>query len=495
MSSLHNFTSAMALLSFVGLTACDGIQAADESLGRVTRLTADQKERQSAAMRGEVHRVDRPYYGEAVVVERGATKGKPLPKAVEGARSFSLAGNRLSMSDIAQEVTKQTGLVAKVKTRYLTPDGDSLTVPVGGSVKIKHEGSLSSALDKVAASLDVDWEYDGTAIIFNRMVTRDYRVSLPVGKSSLKTNINGISGGSRSVSMSRNIEEFSPWDDLTTSLARVAPPPGAVTISQNAGRVSVFGPPSVQKEAARVIESMEKTFSTRIGLEVAVFFVDAEKSDDFGLGMQLGTRIGTTDAAITGIAGVLSGNGVATLSRGAKALNFKALAKDSSVVDYRIGSTIAQSGVISPIILTRAQNYVAKSTTTTADGVSSTSIETATVDTGISIHALPRLIGKNKIQLSLTLLQNDLTSLDSFESGTSTVQLPTIDQRAIQNDTVLAPGETLILSGYEQESSSRSNSGAGRAGFFGLGGTAKGSKRKIKMVVLVRPALIPTVRR
>ena len=89
MSSLHNFTSAMALLSFVGLTACDGIQAADESLGRVTRLTADQKERQSAAMRGEVHRVDRPYYGEAVVVERGATKGKPLPKAVEGARSFS----------------------------------------------------------------------------------------------------------------------------------------------------------------------------------------------------------------------------------------------------------------------------------------------------------------------------------------------------------------------------------------------------------------------
>ena len=442
---------------------------------------------------GEVHRVDRPYYGEAVVVERGATKGKPLPKAVEGARSFNLPGTRLTMMEVAEAVTKQTGIVAKVKTRYITEEG-SLTVPIGGSVKLKHEGSLSSALDKVAASLDVDWEYDGTAIIFNRMVTRDYRVSLPIGKSSLKTNINGISGGSRSVSMTRNIAEFSPWDDLEASLARVAPPPGAVTISQNAGRVSVFGPPSVQKAAARVIESMEKTFSTRIGLEVAVFFVDAEKSDDFGLGMQLGTRIGTTDAAITGIAGVLSGNGVATLSRGANALNFKALAKDSSVVDYRIGSTIAQSGVISPIILTRAQNYVAKSTTTTADGVSSTSIETATVDTGISIHALPRLIGKNKIQLSLTLLQNDLTSLDSFESGTSTVQLPTIDQRAIQNDTVLAPGETLILSGYEQESSSRSNSGAGRAGFFGLGGTPKARSAKSNGR-LVRPALIPTVRR
>lgn len=490
----HNFFCAIALLSMMGLSACDGIKAADESLGRVTRLTADQKDRQSAAMRGEVHRVDRPYYGEAVVVEIGATKGKPLPKAVEGARSFKLTGTRLSMKEVAEAVTKQTGIVAKIKTRYITPEG-SLTVPVGGSVKLKHEGSLSSALDKVAASLDVDWEFDGTAIIFNRMITRDYRISLPVGKSSLKTSINGISGGSRSVSMERNIEAFSPWSDLKTSLARVAPPPGAVTISENAGRVSVFGPPSVQKEAARVIENMEKTFSTRIGLEVAVFFVDAEKSDDFGLGLQLGTSKGTTNAAISGIAGVLSGNGVTTLSRGSNQINFKALAKDSSVVDYRIGSTIAQSGVISPIILTRAQNYVAKSTTTTTDGVSSTSIETATVDTGISIHALPRLVGKNKIQLSLTLLQNDLTSLDSFDSGSSTVQLPTIDQRAIQNDTVLAPGETLILSGYEQESSSRSNSGAGRAGFFGLGGTAKGSKRKIKMVVLVRPALIPLSRR
>jgi type IVB pilus formation R64 PilN family outer membrane protein len=495
MTLLHNFTSALTLLSMIGLTGCDGIKAADEATGRVTRLTADQKDRQSAAMRGEIHRLDRPYYGEAVVVERGATKGKPLPKAAEGARSFTLTGARLSINDVAAEVTKQTGLVVKIKTHYITPEGDSLTVPIGGTVKIKHEGSLSSAMDKIAAFLDVEWDYDGTAITFNRMVTRDYRVSLPIGTSSLQTNIDGINGGSRSVTMNRNIPEFSPWDDLEASLARAAPPPGAVNISRNSGRVSVFGPPSVQKAAARVIESMEQTFSTRIGLEVAVFFVDAEKSDDFGLGLKLASNSTNPSAAFTGVAGVLSGNGVATLSRGANAINFKALAKDSSVVDYRIGSTIAQSGVISPIILTRAQNYVAKSTTTTSNGVSSTAIETATVDTGVSIHALPRLISKNKIQLSLTLLQNDLTSLESFVSGSSTVQLPTIDQRAIQNDTVLAPGETLVLSGYEQESSSRSNSGTGRASFFGLGGTAKGSKRKIKMVVMVRPALIPLMRR
>jgi len=491
MNLQRNLTSAFALLSVLGLAACDGIQAADESLDRVMRLSADQKARQRAAMRGEVHRVNRPYYGDAVVVERGATKGKPLPKKAEGARSFTLTGKKLSIKALADEVTKQTGLTTQVKTRYITPDGASLTVPIGSTVALKYEGSLSKALDKISAMLDIDWSYDGKLISFNRMITKGYQVSLPAGTSSMETSIGGVNGGTRTVSMSRNIAEFSAWDDLEALLKRAAPPPGDVTISRSAGRISVFGPPSVQAKALSVVEGFEKTFAARIGLEVAVFFVDSAKADDFGVGMNLTNALGNVTGGLVGAGGVLSGNGVTTLSRGASSVSFKALASDSAVVDYRIGSTIAQSGVISPIILTRAQNYVAKSTTTTDNGTTSTSIETATVDTGISIHALPRLVGKNKIQLSLTLLQNDLTSLESFDSGNSTVQLPTIDQRAIQNDSVLSPGETLVLSGYEQESSSRSNSGTGRAGFLGLGGSAKGSKRKIKMVVMVRPAIIP----
>lgn len=490
MSLQRNLTSSLALVALMGLAGCDGVQSANEANGRIARLTEDQLARQRAAQRGEVHRVDRPYYGEAVLVERGATKGKPLPKTAEGARSLVLTGNKLSVKELGDQITRQTSIPVRVRTSYLMPDGGALKVPVGGSVALKHEGALSAALDKAAALLDVDWSYDGTSITFDRMVTRDYQVSLPTGTASMQTSIGGVNGGSRSVAMTRNITEFSPWDDVEERLKQVAPPPASTLISRTAGRVTVFGPPSVQARAAELLEDIERTYSARLGLEVAVFFVDADKSDDFGVGVDIAGTSKSLTGVLSGAAGALSGNGVATLSRGTSSISFKALASDSSVVDYRIGSTIAQSGVISPIILTRAQNYVSKATTTSVDGVSSTAIETATVDTGISIHALPRLVGRNKIQLSLTLLQNDLTNLESFQSGTSTVQLPTIDQRAIQNDTVLAPGETLVLSGYEQESASRSNTGTGRATFFGLGGSVKGSKRKIKMVVMVRPAII-----
>jgi hypothetical protein len=48
-----------------------------------------------------------------------------------------------------------------------------------------------------------------------------------------------------------------------------------------------------------------------------------------------------------------------------------------------------------------------------------------------------------------------------------------------------------VLSGYEQEVATRSNSGTGAARFLGLGGSAKGSTRKIRMIVLVRPTIMP----
>ena len=65
----------------------------------------------------------------------------------------------------------------------------------------------------------------------------------------------------------------------------------------------------------------------------------------------------------------------------------------------------------------------------------------------------------------------------------------------IQNESVLAPGETLVLSGYEQELSRRDRSGIGFFKAIGLGGKTGAQVRKVRMVVLVRPSLIPLVPR
>ncbi len=493
-SNLGRFARLMVATALCGvLVACQTTKDANNAVAKISNLTAEQQRQLRAAQRGEVLFEAQPYYGEAVKVDHGTRSGKPLPKKLEGARGFKADLKKPTDIDaIAKYIASETGIPVNIRKRTLTPTGDLMGFPIGGALKITHEGALSKFLDIVSARMDIGWKYDGTAITFNRMVTETYKLPIPANSTEFSTSVAGVSGTSgatRSVSLTKKTSQ-DPWAELEAALKPVVPSPASMTLSRNAGRVTIFGPPSVQKAAQRVIKDYQITYATRIGLEVAIYFVDADKSDDFGVGLNLAKTDGGNTAGLLGAAGAVTGNGVITLSRGNSAVNFKALATNGAVVDYRLGSTIAQSGVVSPIVLTRSTNYVAGTKTTTSDSGNTTEVQTATVDTGVSIHALPRLIDNNQIQLSLTILQNDLTSLDSFTSGGSTVQLPVIDQRAIQNDSVLAPGETLILSGYEQEVARRTQAGTGIAKFIGLGGSNKSRVQKIRMIVFVRPSLI-----
>ena len=101
MSLRRPLTSAFALCAIMGLSACNGIRAANGSIETVSRLTADQKARQSAALRGDVHRVDRPYFGEAVTVE--GTFEEALQQLVRG---FEGTGRPPGVSIYSNKVVK-----------------------------------------------------------------------------------------------------------------------------------------------------------------------------------------------------------------------------------------------------------------------------------------------------------------------------------------------------------------------------------------------------
>ena len=181
-----------------------------------------------------------------------------------------------------------------------------------------------------------------------------------------------------------------------------------------------------------------------------------------------------------------------TLSRAASdAISFKALASDSTVVDHKLASRIMQTGTGNTINLSNTQRYVAQtSNTTDSNGNVSTSVQTESVDDGLVIQVFPRLVANNKVQLYMHILENDLTRLETFETGSTTVQLPQVSRRTIPHELILTPGETTILSGYERERASRDNSGTGRPRFLGLGGTQNGARSKVMMVIAVRVGIL-----
>ena len=481
------------------LAGCEVTQQANRDIADGQRLTAEQARQLRAMSRGEVLRVDQPWYGEAVPARRGSRQGTALPERLEGARGVTLTlEGQAGIRTIAEAVRAATDIPVSVRTRYVLPEGDQIEVPIGGRMEVRHEGPLSAFLDRLAARFDVAWQYDGQALTIDRMVTRDYRVPLPVSASTFTSRLGGATGvesGKTDISL-ETTQSHDPWAELEARLAPLTPQPARTTISRSSGRISVFGPPSVQRAVSRVIEDVEEIYGQRVGLEVGIYFVDSDAAEEFGLSTT-GFSIGRDLSAQAGSPIVLGGEGGGlTLTAAEGTLNLEALARDRAVVDYRLASTIAQSGVVAPIAITRVKKYIEQTTIEENDDTDrrTFTVRPGEIEYGISIHALPRIIDRGRIQLFLTVLQNTLVGGEVREENIgpdSKIGLPILDQRVIQNESVLAPGETLVLSGYEQELSSRDRSGIGFFKAIGLGGKTEAQVRKVRMVVLVRPSLIP----
>ena len=516
-----------ALGIVLALPGCDAGIRSDAEAGIETgrRLTAAERVRMRAVQRGEILREERPFYGAAVEVARGQVSGTPLPRRLEGARGVTLSlSGQAGVETVAAAVTAASGIPVNIRTRYVLADGSAVRVPIGTTMEVRgYEGPLSAFLDRLAARMDVAWSHDGQVITIDRMTRRTWRIPLPLGITEFTDTAD--SGRGPSVTMSGTLD---PWGDLEDRLAPLAPPPASVTLQPSSGRVEVFGPPSVQKAVGDVLEDVAATANTRIGLDVAVYFVDTDRADEFGVGLSsafnrlgsargrdiegsvlLGDGVTGLDVSavrsqvegevIEGLSLALAGQagGGIVLSRGSSFVSFEALARDSAVVDYRLASSVAQSGVVTPIALTEERSYIRNVTTERGDedNPGKTSYEIGELETGLSIAALPRLVEGRRIQLALTFSQRAFRGFDQdVLARTGTIQAPTVDNREIRNQTVLSPGETLVLSGYEQEVAVRGDSGIGFLRRIGLGGKSEASRRKVRMVVLVRPTLIPARR-
>lgn len=476
----------------VALSGCDaGIRSdADAGLENGRRLTAAERVRLRAVQRGEILREERPFYGTSVQVERGAVSGTPLPRRVEGARGLSLRlGGQADVRTVAAAITAATDIPVNVRTRYVLEGGQVVSVPIGTRMAVSYEGSLSAFLDRLAARMDVNWSYDGNVVTIDRMTRRTWRIALPFGSTEV-TESASLAHGTVSVDTTRRVN---PWLELEERLRPIAPPPASVTVSRETGRVEVFGPPSVLKAAGAVLDEVAAMSGMRIGLDVAVYFVDSDKATGFGLGVA-----GLVDgvAATLGVAAGGAAEGSVILSRpGDGTISFEALARDNAVVDYRLASSVAQSGVVTPIKITNERKYLESVTREQDDdGKVTINLDVKDLETGLSIAALPRLVEDRRIQLALTISQRSLVRFDAKSYEGAELDLPEVDNREIRNETVLAPGETLVLSGYEQDVAVRSDSGVGILRRFGIGGETEASRRKVRMVVLVRPTLIPSRR-
>ncbi len=494
----HSMPILAAIASAAALGAIAACDSGDPVPGIGVRELAPPEaaaavERSEAIRRGGVMEVGGAFLGRNPTVDFdqfAPDLGVPFPADLEEPDAVNMRGTRhTTLDDVANILRGASGLNAVFRTRYRI-GGENLHVPVEGPISLDHNGPISDLVHDLAARLDLSWRFDGKTIRFDSMDTRSYDVPLPPSNGALSSTLSGVNAAENSVSTTKNIA-FDPWKELEETLKTVVSSPGRVTIAPNAGRVTIFAPASEQEEAAKIVKHFELVYSQRIGLEIATFHVDVEKSSDLAADIGVSVESGDLTASLgQGLADAMRGGvGVISGREASVSLNLRALSGKRGLADYRMSNTVAQNGVIAPVVLTETRRYV--SGLTRGDGENGPTVRTDNINSGISIYALPRLMLNGKIHLSVWLTQAELNNLTTFDTGEGFVQLPEVDQRAVEYTLIMDPGETLVMGGYEQERSSSSRRGGiGGLGALGFRGNRETGIRRTRLVLMVRPFII-----
>jgi type II secretory pathway component GspD/PulD (secretin) len=488
--------SMFGMVSMMAVSACSSNHSPGFERGTSDRINAQTQalaDKSETVRRGGAVDADRAFLGRNMTPsfdQYAVDHGKPFPARFERADALEIVTPEpASIGQIELLMQELTGLNVVVRTRYQSGEQD-LDIPINKKIRVNHKGSLSSLVRTIASRYDLAWSFDGETITFDRMDTRSYDLPLPAASGAISASLSGVKVAGNSVSSTKNVA-LDPWKEITAAIEAVIEDPATVTVSPNTGSITVFAPASAQAEAAKIIKNFDELYSRRIGLEIATFYVDtarsAELTADLGVSVNSGDLTaslgqGLTSALQGGI-GVISGSDVSA------SFNLQNIAGSQAVADFQSSNTVAQNGVVAPVVLTNSQKYVSE--ISTGDEDSSATIQTDFIDSGISIYSIPRLMRNGKIHLSVWVTQAELNGLETFDTGSGFVQLPDSDQRAVEYTLIMEPGETLVMGGYEQERSSSSREGGlGGLSALGLRDSRSGGTERSRLVLMVRPTII-----
>lgn len=386
-------------------------------------------------------------------------------------------------------------------------------------------GSLAGLLNLMCARTGTFWRYHHGQVRVFLSDTRVFKVAVLPGNTGLQSNISnagssggasssGASGGngqSGSTTQSATMNSvLNTYTDIKNSIKTILDQsksasaqggtnelqvPTSVAVNHSAGEVIVTATPPELRTVGRYIKQMNRQMSQNVFIDMHIYSVTLSASNNYNLNItaafnRLGPGISPLKiqspsvAGIPSSAGELSG-GIASGAVTASAVA-QALASQGRVSLVTSGSVIALNGQPTPLQVSNQISYLASVTSTqTANVGSSTSLTPGQFPTGFSGSFLPLVRGNDiLLEYSINLTQN--LGLTSYSSGGSSIQLPNLATQAFMQRVDIRSGQTLILSGFEQDSNQNTHAGTGSSHFWGLGGGATASRSKTALVVVIR---------
>lgn len=395
-------------------------------------------------------------------------------------------------------------------------------------VTFRFHGSLSDALNALAASTNYAFTLDGNVLQWSGLQTQTFDISFMPGSSKylVGQQANGevqntLSSGS-TVSSQINGEQYSNlaanlsvWNDLTNTLNQLKSPQGKVVVSESTTSVTVSDHPSNIAAIDRYIKKLNKTLTQQVSIKVQVLEVQLNSDFNYGVDWNLITKALGTNFSLTGQAGsatnliannlILGSAGSATTSLGVGSSGtdaiIQALSQQGKVHVVTEPEIVTLNNQIASIRITNNIGYIQSVSQTQSENFNTTSINPGNVVDGFTLYVLPKIENSQVfMQISSTIasleqLQKESTQPDqntnSNNSEYQAIQVPTLAQKSFNQRSLVNSGSTLIIAGYKQLRDATAT--AKMFGVSALGGQG-GTSNSLETLVLITPIILQTDR-
>lgn len=486
---------------------------------------------------------EQPWFGDAGIRQ---VRGTPLPPKFN--RMTFVTAVPLTLDQMASELSLVTGIPFQIEDGVLESISErrarlgsgggggqqatfATTVPTLTAsdrefMELNWENkSLTALLDLIGTRFNVGWRYTGERIVVYRYETRTFTVQALAVQGDVRMQVGDTSGRITSGAGQTNsttigaqqasgTAQVRVWDELEKGVKSIVGEDGEVTVQPSVGTITIKARPHVMERAANYIKEQNERVTRQVAIEVRILNVSVGDRDDYSLDWgsfwnTLGSRAtlglasagnsatsGTTtrnfvDSFTGRDAGTVFGGALRSLSgRSGASVMVEALSRLGNVSTITSANYVAINNHVTPIGNTRDTSYLGRVSSITNDSNATVTLEPETITTGFRMTALPRILDGGEMLLQVGVLLSELRELRSFSSGNQTIQLPDVDTRSFMQQAMLRSGETLVLTGFNQDTSSAARRGVGSAAFPLLGGGVNARNQRDTVVILITPKIL-----
>lgn len=410
----------------------------------------------------------------------------------------------------------------------------SAAAPAAGTSRtfsgVTYTGNLGGLLDIVTARLGISWKYEDGMVTFFYLQTARFDIepsdakyaltgSVVSGVSNSSSSDGGTGSGSSGSSSSGGVSGESGtslksdvamgnnlYDDLkSTAESMLTPGVGRLDMNKTTGTVVITDVPEVVRRVGEYLTSENKALSRQVNLKVVIYTVNTETSDAVGIdwnviyktlagkyGINLAGPAGTiADAGSVSFSVLDTATGAARQFAGSSFL-FDALSKQAKVADVRTIPLMTTNMASASVVVGRQIAYL-KSVSTTVYSTGSTTLPSQTltpgsVTTGTNITIFPKILdGGDRMMLNMFLNISSLIQLREISSDTEKLEAPEVDSRSVPQRVWLKPGQTVVISGLEQNVATSNRQGQLSPDNQVTGGQRSGDRTRQSFVITVTP--------